>query len=59
MKLPESTKSKITKDKNSENEPHVEITEVLLIHCNIIFLKTQNCHILKYHLQSKVLNHLR
>ena len=36
MKLLRSTKSKITKDKNSENVPHLEITEVVLIHCNIV-----------------------
>ena len=36
MKLPGSTKSKITKDKNSENAPYFEITEVVLIHCNVV-----------------------
>ena len=36
MKLLGSTKSKITKDKNGENVPHVEINEVVLIHCNIV-----------------------
>ena len=36
MKLPGSTKNKITKDKNSENVPHLEITEVVLVHCNIV-----------------------
>ena len=36
MKLFGSTKSKITKDKNGENVPHLEITEVVLIHCNIV-----------------------
>ena len=35
MKLLGSTKSKITKDKNSENMPHLEITKIVLIHCNI------------------------
>ena len=25
----------ITKDENDENVPHLEITEVVLIHCNI------------------------
>ena len=35
-KLPGSTKSKITKDENGENVPHLEITEVVLIHCNIV-----------------------
>ena len=36
MKLLESTKNKITKDKNGENVPHPEITEVVLVHCNIV-----------------------
>ena len=36
MKLLGSTENKITKDKNSENVPHLEITEVVLIHCNIV-----------------------
>ena len=34
MKLLGSTESKITKDDNGENVPHLEITEVLLIHYN-------------------------
>ena len=34
MKLLGSTKNKITKDKNEENVPHLEITEVVLVHCN-------------------------
>ena len=36
MKLLESTKNKITKDRNGENVPHLEITEVVFIHCNIV-----------------------
>ena len=36
MKLLGSTKSKITEDKNGENVPHLEITEVVLVHCNIV-----------------------
>ena len=36
MKLLGSTKSKITKDENGENVPHLEITEVILVHCNIV-----------------------
>ena len=40
MKLLGSTKSKITKDKNGENVPHLEITKVVLIHCNIV---NNNC----------------
>ena len=31
-----STENKITKDKNSENVPHLEITEAVLIHSNIV-----------------------
>ena len=46
MKLLGSTKSEITKNENSENIPNLEITEVTLVHCNIVkacvryFLKT-------------------
>ena len=36
MKLLGSTESKITKYKNGENVPHLEITEVVLLHCNIV-----------------------
>ena len=36
MKLLETTKIKITKYENGENVPHLEITEVLLGHCNIV-----------------------
>ena len=35
MKLLGSTKSKIIEDENGKNVPHLEITEVILIHCNI------------------------
>ena len=36
MKLLGSTESKTTKDKNGENVPHLEITKVVLVHCNIV-----------------------
>ena len=36
MKLHGSTKNKITEGKNCENVPHLEITEVVLVHCNIV-----------------------
>ena len=36
MKLLESTKNKITKDRNDKNVPHLEITDVVLVHCNIV-----------------------
>ena len=35
MKLIRSTKSIITKDKNCKNVPHLEIAEILLVHCSI------------------------
>ena len=31
-----STESKITKDKNSENMPHLEVVELVLVHCNLV-----------------------
>ena len=36
MKLLRDTGNKITKGQNDENMPHLEITEVTLVHCNII-----------------------
>ena len=36
MKLLESTENKITTDKNGENVLYIEITEVVLVHCNIV-----------------------
>ena len=36
MKLLERTESKKAKDENGENVPHLEITEVILIHWNIV-----------------------
>ena len=36
IKLLRSTEGKIIKDKNGENVPHFEITEVVLVHCNIV-----------------------
>ena len=36
MKLPGSNKNKMTKDESDENAPHLEITEVVLVHCNIV-----------------------
>ena len=35
MELLGNTENKITKDKNGENVPHLVITEVVLVHCNI------------------------
>ena len=36
MKLLGSTENKITKDKNGENVPYLQITEVVLVHCNTV-----------------------
>ena len=36
MKLLQSTENKITKDKNGEHVPHFEITEIVLVHCNVL-----------------------
>ena len=36
MKLLGSTENKITKDKNGKNVPHLEIAEVVLVHCNMV-----------------------
>ena len=36
MKLIGTTKNKITKDENGENVPQLEITDRVLVHCNIV-----------------------
>ena len=36
MKLLGSAENKISKDKNGENVPHVEIVEAVLVHCNLV-----------------------
>ena len=36
VKLLGSTENKITKDKNGKNLPYLKITEVVLVHCNIV-----------------------
>ena len=36
IKLIGSTKNKTTKDKNGKNVPHLEITEVVLVHGDIV-----------------------
>ena len=35
MKLFRSAESRITKDKNGENVPHLEVVELVLVHCNL------------------------
>ena len=36
MKSLGSTESKITKDKSGENVPHLEVVELVLVHCNLV-----------------------
>ena len=36
MRLLESTKSKKTEDESSENVPHLQYNEAVLVHCNIV-----------------------
>ena len=36
VKLLGSTESKITKDKSGENVPHLEVVEIVLVHCNLV-----------------------
>ena len=36
MKLLGNTESKITKNKNGENVPHLEVVELVLVHCNLV-----------------------
>ena len=36
MKLLGSTERKITKDKNGENVPHLEVVELVLVQCNLV-----------------------
>ena len=50
MKLLGSTVSKINKDENGENVPHLEVVEVVLVHCNLEYklfniIKKQCYHI--------------
>ena len=36
MKLLGSTESKITKNKIDENVPHLDVVELVLVHCKLI-----------------------
>ena len=54
MKLLGSTESNITGEKHGENVPHLEVVEVVLIHCNIVDNSyQQNSRILYTFVQSK------
>ena len=56
MKLFGSTKSKTTKDKNAESVLYLEITEVVLIHCNVVNNSYQQSQVSCIHLL--LTNHL-
>ena len=36
MKLRRNAEIKIAKDKNGSNVPHLEITDLVLVHCNLV-----------------------
>ena len=36
MKLLGSTENKMTKNKHGENVPHLEVVELVLVHCNLV-----------------------
>ena len=36
MKLLGSNENKITKDNNGEHVPHLEVVELVLVHCNLV-----------------------
>ena len=48
MKLVGKSKNKIPKDKNSENVPHLEISELILVHSNIVNIGYQQDSIVLY-----------
>ena len=56
MKLFGRTESKITKDKNGENIPHLEIVELVLDHCNLVNNDYQQDS--KYYIHLFQTNHL-
>ena len=59
MKLLGSTKSKVTKDGNGGNVPHLKITEVVLVHCNIVNNNYhQNSRVLYTFIPNKLFGHL-
>ena len=48
MKLLGSNESKVTENKNCENVPYLEITKVVLVHCNIVNNDNQQGSIVLY-----------
>ena len=59
MKLIGSNEHKITKDKNGTKVPHLEITEEILVHCNIVNNHCQqNSRILYFFVPNKLFGSL-
>ena len=59
MKLLGRTKSKITKNENGKNVPRLEITEVVLIHYNVVNNSyQQNSRVLYTFVPSKLFDQL-
>ena len=56
MKLLGSIENRITKDTNGENLQHLEITEVVLFHCNIVNNDTNK--IQEFYIHLFQINHL-
>ena len=54
MKLLESTKNKITRDINGENVPHLEVTEVVLVHYNVVNNDYQDFYIYLFQVNNLV-----
>ena len=58
MKLLGSTKNKITKNENGETAPHLEVSELALVHCNIFnYDYKHNSRILYAFISSKAFDH--
>ena len=58
MKLLGSSESKITVEKNGENVPHLEVVELVLIHCNIVDNIIVISKIQEYYIHLFQTNHL-
>ena len=59
MKLLGSTKRKMSKNKNGENVPNLEINEIVLVHCNIFNGNyQQNSRVLYTFVPNKLLGQL-
>ena len=48
MKLLRSNRSKITKNENCENVAYIKITEVVLVHCNIVSNDYEHASVVLY-----------